>query len=70
MSQLSDWGEQAAYFGVRESKGERVLAAKMAEEKYISLTGRELSLGEIQDLTSISEKVSLDIVCILERRTI
>ncbi len=55
MSQLNDWREQAAYFGVREAKGERVLAAKMAERKYMSLTGRELSLGEIQDLTTLVE---------------
>lgn len=57
MSQLSDWREQAAYFGMREAKGERALATKMAERKYMSLTGRELSLGEIQDLTSLVEAI-------------
>ena len=43
----SNWKEQAAYYGISAANHDPIQSVKLAEEKFISLSGRVMGVNEL-----------------------
>lgn len=56
MTKFLDWRHQAASFGVDSCNGHPVESLKIAISKYETLTGRDLSLNELNLLKNLVQQ--------------